>query len=64
MKKKIFLNGKNLKITKQAHAFKGFASPYNVEIFNYFNPELRLKYTESAIKNKIIDLLNLLNLLN
>ena len=28
---------------KQSHAYKGYASPYNVEILNSFNPELRLK---------------------
>ena len=48
---------KNVKITKQ-HAFKGFASFYNVEILNSFNPELRLKDTESAIKSKLIDVLS------
>ena len=48
-----FLNEKNLKITKRAHAFKGYASSFNVEILNTFNPQLQLKDTESAIKNKI-----------
>ena len=37
------LNEKNVKTTKQAHAFKGYASPYNVEILNSFNPELQVK---------------------
>ena len=46
-----------MKITKQAHAFKGYASSYNVEILNSFNPELQLKDTESAIKNKLKELL-------
>ena len=40
---KMFLKEKNIKITKQEHAFKGFASTYNVEILNSFNPELQLK---------------------
>ena len=31
-----------LEITKREHAFKGFASPYNVEILNSFNPEPQL----------------------
>ena len=31
IKNKNFLNGKNVKITKRAHAFKGYASSYNVE---------------------------------
>ena len=39
------------------HAYKGCESNYNVEILNSFNPELKLKDTESAIKNELIDLL-------
>ena len=49
---------KNVKIIKQAHALKGYASSDNVEILNSFNPELQLKDTESAIKNKLIELLS------
>ena len=30
------------KITKWAHAFKGYTSSYNVGILNSFNPELQL----------------------
>ena len=56
-KKWIFLNEKNVKTTKQENAFKGFASTYNVGIPNSFNPELQLKYTESAIRSKLIELL-------
>ena len=56
-KKWIFLNEKNVKTTKQKNAFKGFASTYNVGIPNSFNPELQLKYTESAIRSKLIELL-------
>ena len=37
---------------------KGLASIYNVEFLNSFNPELQLKDTESAVKNKLIELLN------
>ena len=44
-------------MTKQEHAFKGFASTYNVKILNPFNPELELKDTESTIKNKLLELL-------
>ena len=44
-----FLNKNNVKITKRSHAFKGYASSYNVKILNSFNPELQLKDTESAI---------------
>ena len=40
---------KSAKITKWEHAFKGYASTYNGEILNSFNPELQLKDTESAI---------------
>ena len=36
---------------------KGFASTYNFEILNSFNPELQLEDTESAIKSKLTDLL-------
>ena len=46
------MNEKNIKITKPAHAFKGYASSYNAEILNSFDPELQLKDTESTIKNK------------
>ena len=48
---------KNVKITKRKHAFKGFASTYNVEILNSFHPELQFEDTESAIKSKLIELL-------
>ena len=48
---------KNTKIATQEHCFKGYASTYNVEILNSFNPELELKDTESAIKSKLIELL-------
>ena len=44
---KIFLNEKTVNIVKTEHAFKGFASTYNVEILNFFDPELQLKDTES-----------------
>ena len=42
-----------LKIRKREHAFKGFASSYNVDILNSFNSELQLKDTESAIRVKL-----------
>ena len=51
-KKEHFLNEKHVKITKQKHAFKGYASSYNVEILNFFNPEQQLKDTESVVKSK------------
>ena len=41
---------------KRSHAFKSYASSYNAEILNSFNPKLQLKVTESAIENKLIDL--------
>ena len=50
-KVKIFQTKKNIKIAKREHAFRDFASTYNIEILNSFNPELQLKDTESAIKN-------------
>ena len=46
-----FLKEKNLKIAKWAHAFKGYASSYNVEILNSFNHEIQLKAT---VKNELI----------
>ena len=48
---------KNVNIIKQSHAYRGYASKYNVEALNYFNHELQLKDSESVIKNKSIDLL-------
>ena len=47
------LNQKNVKIIKQAHAFKGYANSINAETSNFFNFELQLKDTESAIKNRL-----------
>ena len=52
------MNKINIKIKKQQHAFKGYASTYNVKILNSFNLELQLKDTESAIKSKLIQLLS------
>ena len=49
---------KNLEITKWVHAFKGYASSYNVELLNLFNPDLQLKDTESSIKNNLKRLLS------
>ena len=43
------------KISKRSYTYKGDISTYYVEILNSFNPELELK-TESAIKNKLINL--------
>ena len=59
-----FLNKKNMRITKREHTFKGFASTYNVESLNSFNPELQIKDTESAIKNKLKKLLSQLRDIN
>ena len=55
---------KNVKITKAEHTFKGFASTYNIESLNYFNPELQIKDTEYAIKNKLKKLLSQLRDIN
>ena len=44
--------------TKRVHAFKGYTSCYNFDIWNSFNSELQLKDTESAIKNKLNKLLS------
>ena len=53
-----FLNEQNVKITKRELAFKGYACSYNVEILSSFNPKIKLKDTESAIKSKLIELLS------
>ena len=52
------MDEKNGKVVKQSHACKGYGSTHSVEILNYFNPELQLKYKESAITSKLIDLLS------
>ena len=52
------MDEKNGKIAKQSHACKGYGSTHSVEILNYLNPELQLKYKESAITSKLIDLLS------
>ena len=57
-KKGKFLEQKTIKTTKREHASKGFASTYNVDILNSFNPELQLRDTESAVKNKLKKLLS------
>ena len=54
---KNFQRKKNVKITKRAHAFKVYASSYNVKILNSFNPELKLRDTQSAIKCKLVEVL-------
>ena len=53
-----FLNEKTVKITKQAHALKGYLSSYNVEILKSINPEQQLKDTESATERKLKELLS------
>ena len=51
------MNAKIIKIKKGEHAFKDYASTYNVDILNSFNPELQLKDAKSTIKSKPIELL-------
>ena len=51
-------NEKNAKLTKRSHAYKGYASSYNIDNLNSFNPELQLTDTESAIRKNLIDLLS------
>ena len=53
-----------MRITKRKHAFKGFASTYNIASLNSFNPELKVKDTEYAIKNKLKKLLSQLRDIN
>ena len=56
-KRRTIFAQKYIKITKREHAFKDYASIYNVVILNSFNPELQLKDTKAAIKSKLIQLL-------
>ena len=41
----------------RSHAYRGYASIYNVGTIISYNPELHLKDTEFAIKNKLKGLL-------
>ena len=43
-KSESFLGEKYEKITKQSRAYRGYASTYNVEILNSFNPKLPERY--------------------
>ena len=43
-----------MKIIKEAHAFKGYAGSYNIEVLHPLNLELQLQDTESAFKSKLI----------
>ena len=45
-------------MAKQYHAYKDYASTYNDEILNSFNPELQLEDTQSTITNKLMYLLS------
>ena len=47
---------KSAKITKQSLAYNAYASTYNVETLNSFNPQLQLK--DKLIKHKLINLLS------
>ena len=44
---------KNEKITKRFHAYKGYTSSYNVDLLHFLNPDVQLKDTISAIRNKL-----------
>ena len=48
---------KKIKIAKESHAYKCYASTYNVDTLNSSNSQLHLKHTEFAIKDKLKDLL-------
>ena len=49
---------KKWKLSKRCHGCKGYASHYDVEILNFLDPELQFENTESAIENKLKDLLS------
>ena len=63
-KRENVLNKENVKITKREHAFRGYASTYNIEILNSFKNELQLKDIESATKSTLVKLLSLLRGIN
>ena len=46
-----------MKITKQSHAHSGYSSTYDIETLKSFNPELQLEDNESAIKNRLKNLM-------
>ena len=43
------------KLFKRSHAQRDYASTYNVEILNFFNPELHPEDTKPILRNKIKD---------
>ena len=47
IKNQTLLDERNLKTTKQSHAYKDYESSYNVKILNCFIPGLQLHKTES-----------------
>ena len=47
-----------MKIIKRYHAYKVYASTYNVKLLNSFYPELQLEYTASTFRNKLENLLS------
>ena len=47
-----FFKLKKIKTTKRSYVYKSYACTYDVEILNYFNPQIQLKDTESSMKNK------------
>ena len=51
-KRDIFLDKNNTKVMKRSYAYKAYASSYNINILNSFNPKLQLKDTEPAIKKE------------
>lgn len=51
------MNKRNVKITKLAYDVKGYASFYDVQILNCFNPKLQHEHTKPTIKSKLRDLL-------
>ena len=44
-------------MSKQSYPYRGYLSTYNAKILNSFNPEIQLKDTQSAVENKIINVL-------
>ena len=51
------MNENNVKTSKQSYPYRGYLSTCNAKFLNSFNPELQLKDTQSAVENKIINVL-------
>ena len=51
-------NNKSEKFLEEVNTYRGYASTYDVEILNSYNPNLQLKDNKYGNKNKLIDLVS------